>query len=127
MNQTNPRKTRILDDQQAFYFYTSMDNYTGLKAYSLKEFEQALFKVDKKSLEFHLLREDFEKWIRLSLREEALAKKVEALRKRNIKGKSLRNWLYTVVKQHNKTIKKPYKLQTTSKVTQKKISRTYTC
>ena len=119
MNQTNPEKIKVLDDQQAFHFYTSIDNYTGHKAHSLKEFEQALFKVNQKSLEFHLSREDFEKWIRFSLKEETLAKKVEALRKQNVKGKLLRNWLYTHVKHHNKTINKQSKLQTTSKATHK--------
>ena len=119
MNQTKPEKTKILDDQQAFYFYSSIGNYTGHKAHSLKEFEQAFFKVNQTSLEFHLFREDFEKWIRFSLKEEALAKKVEALRKQNIRGKLLRNWLYTHVKRHNKTITKPSKLQTTLKVTRK--------
>jgi len=120
MNQTNLEKIKILDDKEAFYFYSSIGNYTGHKAHSLKEFEQALFKVDQKSLEFHLFREDFEKWIRFSLKEEALAKKVEALRKQNVTGKLLRNWLYTHVKQHNKTLNKPYKPQpTTAKVTYK--------
>ena len=119
MNQTNLEKIKVLDDQQAFYFYSSIGNYTGHKAHSLKEFEQSLFKVNQKSLEFHLFREDFEKWIRLSVEEETLAKKVEALRKQNVKGKLLRNWLYTHVKRHNKTINKQSKLQTTSKVTPK--------
>lgn len=119
MNQTNPEKPKILDDQQAFYFYTSVGNYTGYKAHSLKEFEQALFKVNQKSLEFHLFREDFERWFRFSLQEEALAKKVEALRKQNITGKLLRNWLYTHVKRHNKNTTNQIKAYTTSKVAYK--------
>ena len=120
MNQTNPEKMKILDDKEAFYFYSSIGKYTGHKAHSLKEFEQALFKVDQESLDFHLFREDFEKWIRFSLREETLAMKVEALRKQNVTGKLLRNWLYTHVKQHNKTINKSYKSQqTTAKVAYK--------
>lgn len=119
MNQTNLEKTKILDNQQAFYFHTSIGNYTGHKAHSLKEFEQVLCKVDQKSLEFHLFREDFEKWIRFTLKEETLGKKLEALRKQNIKGKLLRNWLYTHIKRHNKTTKKPIKVYTTSKVTHK--------
>ena len=120
MNQTNQGETRILNDKEAFYFYTSIGNFTGYKAHSLKEFEQILCRVEQKSLEFHLFREDFEKWIRISLKEEELAKKVEALRKQNIKGKLLRNWLYTYVKRHNKTVKKPLKLIATSKATQNK-------
>lgn len=116
MNQTYPKKPQILDNQQAFYFHTSIDNYTGHKAHSLKEFEQEICKVSQKSLEFHLCREDFEKWIRFSLKEEGLANKVEALRKQKIKGKLLRNWLYTHIKRHNKTAKKPIKVYTTPKV-----------
>jgi hypothetical protein len=119
MNQTNPKKMKILDDQEAFYFHTSIGNYTGHKAHSLKEFEHELFKVDLNSLEFHLFREDFEKWIRFSLKEEALAKKVEALRKQKVTGKLLRNWLYTHIRQHIKTLNKPHKSSATSKATLK--------
>ena len=122
MNQTNPNKMEVLDDQEAFYFHTSIGNYTGHKAHSLKEFEQELLKVDLKSLEFHLPREDFEKWMRFSLKEEALAKKVEALRKQKVTGKLLRNWLYTHVRKHIKTLNKPYKLAATSKVSHKNKS-----
>ena len=119
MNQTNSEKMLTLDDKEAFYFFTSIGNYTGHKARSLKEFEQELCRIDQKSLEFHLFREDFEKWIHFTLKEEALAKKVEALRKQNIRGKLLRNWLYTHVKRHNKTVKKPITLKATLKVTPK--------
>ena len=119
MNQTNSKKITVLDEQQAFYFHNSVGNYTGHKANSLKEFEQELCKVDYKSLEFHLFREDFEKWLRFSLKEEILANKVEALRKQNIKGKLLRNWLYTYVKHQNKPVKNSVKVYTTSKVVHK--------
>jgi len=123
MDQNYPKNEKILEDQQAFYFHTSINNYTGHKAHSLKEFEKEICKVDQKSLEFHLSREDFEKWLRFSLMEDALANKIEALRKQNIRGKLLRNWLYTHVKRHSKTAKKPIKVYTTSKANLKKNLR----
>lgn len=119
MNQTNSNEIKILDDRHAFYFNNSVGDYTGHKAHSLKEFEVELCKVDYKSLEFHLFREDFEKWLRSTLKEETLANKVEALRKQNIKGKLLRNWLYTHVKHQNRPVKTSVKVYTTSKVSHK--------
>jgi hypothetical protein len=119
MNQTNLKKLKSLGDEEAFYFHHSIDNYTGHKAHSLKEFQQELFKVDIKSLEFHLFREDFEKWIRFALKEEALAKNVETLRKQKITGKLLRNWLYTYVKKHTAHLGKSQKLLHKVRVTHK--------
>jgi hypothetical protein len=118
MNQTN-LKLKSLGAEEAFYFHYSIDNYTGHKAHSLREFQQELFKVDIKSLEFHLFREDFQNWIRFTLKEEALAKNVETLRKQKITGKLLRNWLYTYVKNHTAHLGKPHKLPSNVRVTQK--------
>jgi len=46
-----------------FFFNISVGQYTGLTAKSLKEFLEILGKVDVRSLEFHVSRGDFEKWI----------------------------------------------------------------
>ena len=49
--------------ENAFYFFTSIGNYTGENAASLEEFVRKIKEVDAKSLEFHLYRGDFEKWV----------------------------------------------------------------
>jgi hypothetical protein len=55
-------------------------------ATSLEEFVRELPKVNLKSLEFHLFREDFEKWVALSLKEVVLANNIGVLRKQKITG-----------------------------------------
>lgn len=49
--------------EKTFYFFTSIGNYTGMSASSLKEFMEKINEVNVKSLEFHLYRGDFEKWV----------------------------------------------------------------
>ncbi|MDH5712480.1 MAG: hypothetical protein OEY83_00880 [Candidatus Bathyarchaeota archaeon] len=57
------RKDGKLLQEKAFYFFTSVGNYTGENAASLEEFAKITRKVDIKSLEFHLYRGDFERLI----------------------------------------------------------------
>lgn len=61
------RILRNVAREEAFYFFTSIGNYTGQSASSLEEFLQKIKDMNIKSLEFHLFREDFERWISLSL------------------------------------------------------------
>ena len=56
------RILRKLPRENAFYFFTSIGNYTGVNADSLEEFVKKILDVNVKSLEFHLYRGDFEKW-----------------------------------------------------------------
>ena len=48
--------------EKLFRFYTSVDEYTKEDASSLEEFIEKVRVIDSKSLEFHLYRQDFEKW-----------------------------------------------------------------
>jgi len=57
------RILRKLSRENAFYFFTSIGNYTGENATSLEEFVNKVREVNLKSLEFHLYRGDFEKWV----------------------------------------------------------------
>jgi hypothetical protein len=80
-----PEASRIfrrLPKERAFYFFTSVGNYTGESAESFEEFLERIKEVDIKSLEFHLYRGDFEKWIAEILEDEKLAE--EALNLRDI-------------------------------------------
>lgn len=83
--------------EKAFYFFTSIGNYTGESASSLKEFVEKIREVDIKSLEFHLYRRDFEKWISEVLENSALAEEIGKLRMANLTGDDLRKQLHTVV------------------------------
>jgi hypothetical protein len=53
--------------------------------------------VEAKSLEFHLYRRDFERWIRDVIKAPLLAEEVATLRKRMLKGDEIRPALIKVV------------------------------
>ena len=91
------RILRTLPREKAFYFFTSIGNYTGESASSLKEFMEKINEVNLKSLEFHLHRGDFEKWIAEVLEDNELAEEVGKLQKLNLTGNALRNRLYLIV------------------------------
>lgn len=71
------RTLRVVPREKAFYFFTSIGNYTGESAGSLKEFMEKVNGVNVKSLEFHLYRGDFEKWTSDVLQDETLASEIQ--------------------------------------------------
>jgi hypothetical protein len=91
--------------ENAFYFFTSIGNYTGESATSMEEFVKRVKEVDVKSLEFHLYRGDFEKWVAETLEDEDLAEKVRSLKSLNPTGSSLRNQLYLIVSKRYEKLK----------------------
>jgi len=70
------RILRKLPEEQAFNFFTCVGNYTGECAASFEEFLEKIKEVDIKSLEFHLYRGDFDKWIAEILEDKELAEEV---------------------------------------------------
>ena len=104
----SPTPSRILRNllrAEAFYFFTSIGNYTGQSAASLGEFTQKIREIEIKSLEFHLYREDFEKWIAQTLGDAKLAAEIKNLRLRKAVGNVLREQLYTVVLRRYRELK----------------------
>jgi len=93
----NSRILRTLPREKAFYFFTSIGNYTGESAASLKEFLEKINVVNVKSLEFHLYRGDFEKWITEVLEDKELATEIRILRSLNYSGTILKEHLYRIV------------------------------
>lgn len=93
---------RPVPREKAFYFFTSIGNYTGVSASSLKEFVEKINEVNVKSLEFHLYRGDFEKWIDEVLQDKELAEGIRRLQKVNLAGEVLRNQLHATVSRHLK-------------------------
>jgi len=91
--------------EEAFYFFTSIGNYTGESAASLDEFLQKIKEVNIKSLEFHLYREDFEKWIAQTLGDAKLADDIKSLRNMKVVGNALRDRLYFTVSRRLKDLK----------------------
>jgi len=91
--------------EEAFYFFTSIGNYTGESAFSLEEFMNKIKEINIKSLEFHLYREDFEKWIAQTLGDAKLADDVKGIRNLKFVGNALRDRLYNVVSRRVKELK----------------------
>lgn len=92
-----PKALKTVPREKAFYFFTSIGNYTGVSACSLKEFLEKINEVNVKSLEFHLHRGDFEKWINEVLEDKSLAEEIAKLKKTNLTGENLRHQLYNTV------------------------------
>jgi len=96
---------RKLSREEAFYFFISLGNYTGENAASLEEFVDKLKEVNIASIEFHLYRGDFERWIAETIGDKVLAKQIMELRSKNLRGNTLRNELYTIVSRRVKKLK----------------------
>jgi len=100
------RILRELSRNEAFYFFTSVGNYTGECATSLEEFSRKIKEVDIKSIEFHLYREDFEKWFTQTLEDKELAQEIRNLQKQNLTGESLRQKLHSPVSRRHEQLER---------------------
>lgn len=89
----------LLPYDKPFYFYTDIGRYTGMLASSISSLIEAFEKVEVQSLEFHLYRRDFERWIRDVIQTPELAEKIADLRKEGLKGEMLRQRLIRAVKE----------------------------
>ena len=98
------KNLKIIPREKAFYFFTSIGNYTGVSALSLKEFMDKVNEVDVKSLEFHLNRGDFEKWVNDVLQDAELAGDMRRLQRLNLVGETLRNQLSLTVSRRLKRL-----------------------
>jgi hypothetical protein len=96
-NEVNSRILKSVPREKAFYFFTSIGNYTGESAASLKEFMDKISSVNVKSLEFHLYRGDFEKWMIDVLEDKELALEVRKLQRFNLAGEPLRSQLHLII------------------------------
>ena len=93
------RTLRTVSRENAFYFFTSVGNYTGHRAMSLEEFAHKIRDVKIASLEFHLYRGDFEKWADEVLEDSILTKRIGAVKLLEPVGNDLRDQLdFTVTK-----------------------------
>ena len=105
MNDTNSRILRKLGNDEAFYFFTAIGNCTGQSANSLEEFLSRVKEINEKSLEFHLFREDFEKWVFSTIGDARLAEDIKLLRAQEVAGNDLRGRLSLLVSKRLKELK----------------------
>jgi hypothetical protein len=93
-----------LTREGAFYFFTSIGNYVGESATSLEDFLNKIEHVDIKSLEFHLYRGDFEKWVAGTLGDKRLAEAIKNLHDQKLVGENLRNQLHLIVSKRSREL-----------------------
>jgi Family of unknown function (DUF5752) len=91
-----PRALESVPPDRAFYFYSEVGRPLGVVANSLKEFGALIKTVEVSSLEFHLAREDFERWV-LMLGDGDLVKSIGKLRENRLAGDKLRAELVRAV------------------------------
>jgi DNA-binding Lrp family transcriptional regulator len=79
-----------VDSSLKFNFYSGLDNPTGLSAASVKEFLEIALEVDPAVLEFHIYREDLEKWFREAIKDEKFSQELSTIKMTELKGEELK-------------------------------------
>lgn len=82
--------------EQGFHFFLPDGHYSGETATSLCSFLRDLQHLDTHSIRFHFERNDFQKWLRTTIGDEELAKRIESLAK-NVPEETLRQQLAEIV------------------------------
>ncbi len=84
---------------KCFYFFTGTgpEGFTQTWACDLSEFRDKIKTVDTKSLEFHVLRDDFLNWLKNVLGDAELAREIERIKSMSLQGESLRSQLTRAV------------------------------
>lgn len=98
------RITRRVPYQEGFRFSTGIGNYTGQVATTLEDFAEMLKTVDSKSIDFHMERRDFEKWVLGVFGDEQLAQMLN--RRAVFQGENRRKELVMTVQNHLEDLKK---------------------
>lgn len=88
---------RTVPYEKGFHFYTSSGNYIGETATSLNDFELKIQVVPAVSVNFHMQRGDFQKWISGTLGDTELAKRISLI-ELAIPAEDLRKELIEIVR-----------------------------
>ena len=108
-NEGVQRILRKVPNQEAFYFSRGIGDYTGQSATSLTDFAEMLRTVDSKSIDFHMERRDFERWIRNVFGDDELAQSIS--RTMSSQGEHRRNELLMVTTKRLDDLNKMLKTQ----------------
>ncbi len=87
---------RTVPHEKGFHFYTALGNYTMETATSLGAFEKKLHVVPAESVNFHMQRGDFQKWIKETLNDKELAERVDSI-EQNLPAEDLRKELFAIL------------------------------
>jgi hypothetical protein len=102
------RILRTVPYEESFRFSMGFGEYTGEGATNLENFAEILKTVDLRSINFHMERHDFEKWVHFIFGDEELAQRIS--RRGVFQGENLRNELRIVVLDRLDELKKMAKV-----------------
>jgi hypothetical protein len=103
---TQERAKQLLSktlQEKAFHFYADIGKPLDTYAHGLPEFSEELTRIDTASIEFHLYRNDFQKWFS-DIGDTELAKKMALLKKTGIHGEQLRTKLRGIIENRCKAL-----------------------
>jgi len=96
---------RTVPPDQSFLFFEDIGKYTGKLATNLADFCENMKTIDTKSVNFHFERGDYEKWIRETLHDAELARKLKRMKKSR-SGEQLRNKILQSVRRRLNELQK---------------------
>ena len=73
---TSVKPLRTVPFENGFHFYTALGNYTGITATNLSEFAAKLKTIPAESILFHFQRNDFQKWIKYTIKDAEIAERI---------------------------------------------------
>ena len=94
---TISRIIRTVTRIEGFHFLKGLGDSTGKVAISLTDFSEKIRTVDIRSVNFHFKRGEFEKWIRDTIGDVELSRRIGRIRKED-HGEKLRNEITQLVK-----------------------------
>jgi hypothetical protein len=83
--------------EKAFNFYVNVDKPLGFSAQSIAEFYRIVKQVIVDSVDFHLYRGDFERWVGDVLMDQVLADEVDEIEGYGLNGEDLRKALLRII------------------------------
>lgn len=112
LNQKILKILKTVPYEKGFHFYIAHGNYTGETATSLDEFEMKIQVVPAASIDFHLDRGDFQKWIEDTLGDTELARRIISL-KLTMPAEDLRREILAIVQTRISELRRelPYHLR----------------
>ena len=74
-----PNLLNTVPYEKGFHFFTEHGKYTGITACGTVEFAEKLEIIPIESVMFHFQRQDFQKWLRNTIGDEELAKRIDPI------------------------------------------------
>jgi len=96
---------RTVPPDQSFLFFEDIGKYTGRLAANLADFCENMKTIDMKSVTFHFERGDYERWIRETVHDTELARKLKRIKKSS-SGEQLRNRILRSVRKRLNELQK---------------------